>query len=132
KDKYMQDKIPYEFTENDIEEHAIERIISKHTHKVYYRGRNNVTYDKSCIPKNRDIDVKEFISLYLPIWKTQLKIKKQRYTQEFYSKGKNQLFVCNDLKKCKICEKVCEEYESMSLCPECGRVVCRSHRKIDY
>ena len=38
----------------------------------------------------------------------------------------------DELKKCKICEDEKENYESMSLCPECGRIVCKRHVKIDY
>ncbi len=58
--------IPYEFTENDIEEHAVNKIIEEHSHDVNYTGNNNVSYSKKCIPKRRDIDIKEFIPIYLP------------------------------------------------------------------
>ncbi len=131
-EKYSKNKTPYEFTENDIEEQIIHHIIDEHTHSVSYRGNNNVSYTKECIPKKRDIDLKEFIPLYVPVWSNELKISKYNYPQKFYVNGKKQLFIVDSLKICKICDKIQQTYQDMSLCPECGRIVCSSHRKIDY
>ncbi len=126
------DKIQFEFTENDIEEHAINEIIKEHTHNVNYTGNNNVGYSKTCIPKKRDIDIKQFIPIYLPIWINEINIQKQKYKQEFYIKGNNQFYIEDTLRKCKICEKEEDNYEDMSICPDCGRIVCHNHVKIDY
>lgn len=132
-EKNIHKKIPYEFTENDIEEHAVNQIIEEHTHEVSYTGNNNVSYSKNCIPKRRDIDIKEFISIYIPLWTNEITILKMNYKQQFYVKGEhNHLFLIDELKKCKICEVQKEEYEKMSICPECGRIVCQNHIKIDY
>ena len=57
---------------------------------------------------------------------------KMNYKQNFYIKGNNVLYLEDDLKKCKICESKEEGYEDMSLCLECGRIVCHHHVKIDY
>jgi len=132
KDSNEQKKTPFEFTENDIEEHAINHIMGEHTHEVSYTGNNNVSYSKTCIPKRRDIDIKQFFPVYLPIWTNEIEIMKQKYKQEFYVKGNNQFYIEDDLKKCKICEREKDDYRDMSICPECGRVVCHSHVKIDY
>ena len=127
-----QKKIPFEFTENDIEEHAINRIIKEHTHEVSYTGGNNVSYSKICIPKRRDIDIKQFLPVYLPIWVNEIDIMRQKYKQEFYVKGNNQFYIEDDLRKCKICGREEDDYGDMNLCPECGRIVCDSHKEIDY
>jgi|SRR3989344_1625003 len=132
KDKETHLKTPFEFTENDIEEHAINSIIEEHTHDVSYSGNNNVSYSKTCCPKRRDIDIKQFLPLYLPTWTNEIKIKKYEYKQKFYAKGNNKLFTIDDLKTCKICDSERGEYEDMSICPECGRIVCSRHVKIDY
>jgi len=132
KDKHHGSKNHYEFTENDIEEQAIDSIIKDHTHNISYRGNNNVSYTKSCVPKRRDIDIKEFLSIYLPYWKNEIKIKNTHYNQEFYVNKGNQLYLIDELKECKICEREEDEYSDMSVCPECGRIVCRRHVKIDY
>ncbi|MBI2655365.1 restriction endonuclease [Candidatus Woesearchaeota archaeon] len=125
--------IPYEFTENDIEEHAVNKITEQHTHEVSYTGNNNVSYSKNCTPKRRDIDIKEFIPIYLPLWTNEIAILKMNYKQQFYVKGEhNRLFLIDELKKCKICERQEMEYEKMSICPECGRIICKNHVKIDY
>ena len=132
-DKGNRKAVPYEFTENDIEEHAINQIIEEHTHEVSYTGNNNVSYSKNCSPKRRDIDIKEFIPIYMPLWTNEIKILKMNYNQQFYVKGEhNSLFLNNELKKCKICEIQKDEYGKMNICPECGRIVCPSHTKIDY
>ena len=133
KEKDIHKTIPYEFTENDIEEHAINSIMDEHTHDVSYTGNNNVSYSKTCTPKRRDIDTKEFISIYMPLWINEIKIQKMNYKQQFYVKGEhNHLFLTDELKKCKICERQKDEYKKMSVCLECGRIVCPSHVKIDY
>ena len=130
--KYSKNKIPYEFTENDIEEKAINQIIKSHSHSVSYVGGNNRRYTKACIPKKRDIDIKDFIPLYLPMWDNEVKILKYSFPQQFYVNGKNHIFMKDHLKICTICESVKEEYKDMTLCPECGRIVCMRDRKIDY
>lgn len=132
KEKEEHKKIPFEFTENDIEEYAINSVIEEHTHEICYTGNNNVTYTKVCTPKGRDIDIKKFLAIYLPIWINDINILKYRYKQKFYIKGNNELYLIDELKKCKICDKEKNEYEDMSVCPECGRIVCHSHVKIDY
>lgn len=130
--KYFKNKRPYEFTENDIEDYAIRSIIEENTHEVSYTGRNNVVYHKICIPKKRDIDIKKFTPTYLPFWTNKIKIIKMNYNQNFYVKGKRQHFMEDELKKCKICGWKRGDYDDLSLCPECGRIVCDSHVKIDY
>ena len=132
KEKDENKKISFEFTENDTEEQAIDFIIKEHSHNVNYMGDNNVTYTKNCIPKRRDIDIKQFVPVYLPVWTNEIDIMKMHYTQEFYVKGSKQLYLNDELRKCKICEREKDEYEDMSICPECGRIVCPSHVKIDY
>lgn len=55
------------------------------------------------------------------------------YKQQFYVKGEhNRLFLIDELKKCKICGRQEQEYGKISICPECGRIVCQNHLKIDY
>lgn len=133
KEKDSSKATPYEFTENDLEEYAINQIIEEHTHEVSYTGNNNVSYSKTCIPKRRDIDIKEFIPIYMPVWTEDIKLLKFNYKQQFCVKGEhNRLYLLDELKKCKICERQKEEYEQMSVCLECGRIVCPSHTKIDY
>ncbi|MEK6935588.1 MAG: restriction endonuclease [Nanoarchaeota archaeon] len=131
-DKNHGKKIYYEFTENDIEEHAINSIMEEHEHDVSYTGSNNVTYTKTCTPKRRDIDIKEFLSVYMPFWESKIKIQNITYKQEFYVKGNNKFYLVDDLKKCKICDREEEDYQDMNICPECGRIVCEKHIKIDY
>ena len=132
KDKEFNKKTHYEFTENDIEDHAIDKIIEEHTHDVSYTGNNNVSYTKACIPSRKDVDIKEFISVYMPLWENEVKIQKFAYKQEFYIKGNNEFYLIDELRECKICNAEKEDYEDMSICPECGRIVCHNHVKIDY
>lgn len=125
-------KIQFEFTENDIEEYAINSIIAEHTHNVGYTGNNNVTYTKTCIPKRRDIDIKQFAPIYLPLWTNEISLLKMNYKQGFFVKGNNLHYLNDELKKCKICGKHESDYGDMSLCLECGRIICNHHVKIDY
>jgi len=131
-DKNHEKKIHYEFTENDIEEHAINFIMEKHKHNVSYMGNNNRVYTKTCTPKRRDADIKEFLSVYMPLWENEIKIQNITYKQEFYVKSDNKFYLVDDLKKCKICDREEDDYQDMNICPECGRIVCEKHVKIDY
>ena len=128
----VDNKILYDLTENDIEEYALDNIIKEHTHEVRYLGRNNVSYVKKCIPKKRDIQINKFMPVYLPLWKNNIQLKDINYNQHFYIKGNNKFIVFDELKNCKICNTNGGEYHFMSVCPECGRIVCRAHVKIDY
>jgi len=132
KEKNSRLKISYEFTENDVEEHAINAIIENHSHDIRYVGKNNVSYSKTCTPRRRDIDIKQFIPIYLPCWTNKIKIHNFNYSQECYIKGNNKLLIRDELKQCKICESEKREYDEMSICPDCGRIVCGKHVKIDY
>ncbi|MFA6048807.1 MAG: restriction endonuclease [Candidatus Micrarchaeia archaeon] len=125
-------KIPFEFTENDVEEFAVNKIIRNHSHHASYTGNNNVTYTKECVPKRRDIDLKQFLAVYLPKWTNSIQIKKQTYLQEFYANEEKKLVVVDELTRCKICGKFEKEHENISVCPDCAKIVCRDHVKIDY
>jgi restriction system protein len=125
-------KSPYEFTQNDLEEHALNYIIKQHTHKVKYSGKNSVTYYKTCTPKNQDIYLQLFLPVYLPLWTNSLKVMQFEYTQKFYAKGDKRLFIQDELKDCKICNKNRPNYNEMNVCSECARIVCKKHIKIDY
>lgn len=125
-------KIPFEFTENDIEEHVLNSIIEEHTHEVNYIGGNNRNYSKTCIPKKRDIDIKQFLPVYIPVWTSEIDIMKMNYKQKFYVNEDKQFYLIDELKVCKICKEEEDNYKDMTICPECGRIVCKQHMKIDY
>lgn len=125
-------KIQFEFTENDIEQKVVETLIREHTHNVKYMGKNNVLYNKTCVPKKSNINLKTFFSIYMPLWTNNIKIKEMDYKQNFYVKGTQKLFMHDEFRMCKICSSSHESYSDMNLCPECGRIVCNSHVKIDF
>lgn len=131
-DKHQADKIPFEFTENDIEDQVVMQIIKEHTHDVSYTGQNNVTYTKTCAPSKSDIDINKFIPIYLPFWINNITIKNMKYIQKLYVRESKKLYVHDELKICKICSSHRDEYSKMSVCLECGRIVCKNHIKIDY
>ncbi|MBI2042955.1 restriction endonuclease [Candidatus Pacearchaeota archaeon] len=124
-------KIQFELSEDEIEDNAINYIISEHTHDVYYTGNNNRGYQKTCIPKKRDISIKQVLPVYIPNWRSQISLMKMDYSQRFYIKGEKWMYLEDELKKCKICGEE-NNYKKLSLCPDCGRVVCENHRIIDY
>ena len=124
--------LPFEFSENDAEDYVIQYITNKHSHKVRYTGRNNVTYTKMCTPNRRDINILKFKPVYLPNRSNNMKILGQEYYQNYYSKGESTHYIIDDLRKCKICNKIENNYENMSICVECAGIACKNHIKIDY
>ena len=130
--KYDKKKILYEFSENEIEKLITDISIETHTHTANYIGRNNQSYSKQCVPKKDDINITASLSIYMPYRSNEMKILDMKYNQEFYNKGSDTLYICNELLECKICENEYNEYIELSLCIKCARIVCKRHIKIDY
>jgi hypothetical protein len=128
-DKKEKEINEFEFTENDIEDIAINEIIKKYAKEVTYIGNNNVTYTHHCEPKKYDIYITKANPLYLPSYNNEIEILKQKYHQKVFDNKNNLLFEQDELHECKICKR--EINENRYLCPLCGKILCNLHKKID-
>jgi len=128
------EKVPFTFTAESIDDVIARSIIKQHTHTVDYVGDNQVSYTKTCTPQKKDISVEQSYPVYLPLWETDISLNEAHYKQQFYSRGttKEQLFILDELRRCRSCSKTFKDYGEMSLCLVCAKIVCSSHGKIDY
>lgn len=144
-----------EFIKNykEIKENTKELIRRIFTKKVSYYGANNVRYTKMCIPRKKDITLKDVKRVYLPILSFVLSILKSKYIvvgtenpHELNVLPSNLIAVERPLHvrvypdNCMICSKdmkheryictkcgiiVCDRCSSR--CKMCGKVICREH-----
>ncbi len=125
--------IPFEFSENELEEKAINLIIRKYTKNVRYVGGNNVEYNKICKPKFRDIKITETFPIYLPKFENKINIIDNNYEQVLFCNQNKLLYTKNELNKCIICGRNKTFFDKNKyLCPVCGKILCAYHKKIDY
>ncbi len=125
-------KIPYGFTQDEIESFIIKEAIEEHTHTVEYTANNKVTYQKKCVPKQREINVISLRPIYLPFRINKLVLLKEGYVQEFFNAGKFAYYITNDLCKCRICNEDFTEEEEKGICVECAKIVCGDCLIIDF
>jgi restriction endonuclease Mrr len=66
---------PFKETKN-LAEDALIRLYTK---TVVYYGANNVRYDKTCVPKQKDINVSSIKQVYIPLWNIMFSILRNKY-----------------------------------------------------
>jgi restriction system protein len=57
--------IPFKLLSGKMKESVTNHIINMYTTSVRYTGRNNVTYTKECVPKNKDIFLSDSLQVYM-------------------------------------------------------------------
>lgn len=124
--------IPFEFTEKEIEDTALDTICNENTEAASYYGRNNVKYTKICKPSSRDVDISDVRAIYLPQIINNIKIKNQDYIQKLYSNRKSLFYEENGLSECKVCSQGSTFWDNkLYFCKKCGRILCSSHSRLD-
>ncbi len=125
--------VPFEFSENEIEKKAIDLIIKKYTKNVRYIGGNNVSYNKICKPKFKDIRIDETFPIYLPRFENNINVIDNNYKQIIFANRDKLLYTKDELDKCIVCGKNKVFFdENKYLCSVCGKILCAFHRKLDY
>ncbi len=144
-----------EFTKTfkEIKDTAKETLIDLYTTTVGYYGANNVHYTKTCVPKQKDIEISEVKQVYIPFWQIVFSIMDQKYAMlaiEDYN-GLTVLpsrmlnlnesprikvypdtcMIChNDLGSekfvCSICGKITCQKDKFN-CKICGKQLCQEH-----
>ncbi len=124
----LQYKLDFQKNENELKNRAISEIINSHTKDVTYKGKNNVTYNKTCTPSPKDIIIHNCRSLYYPEWTLSIKAKQKDYTVSFVESAGDILTVRNDTKICQICNHKIEK--NRWYCTYCGSIICKKHLKV--
>jgi len=137
----------------DIKKNAKDVLVRVYTKTVTYYGANNVRYDKTCIPKQKDINILDVKPVYAPLWNILVSILKNKYflagienPDGLMALPSNMIVLKPDSPAktypdiCMICSRdmkdkkfVCSECGMITCnkdsfeCKTCGRQICREH-----
>ena len=111
----------YDFlmTLENIYENARELLSDRYTKIISYTGRNNVNYDKKCVPNFNNIQFTDTKQVYLPMHNIQLHILNQTTFHEVITNGDNAEFTSKTLPKCSTCNKIANKIQ---ICNNCGKL----------
>ena len=99
---------------------ATDHIIKKFTVRVSYKGRNNVSYTKTCVPGPRSIQINDIKQALLPRYDLSLNFLKSRYSCRLIQND-HDVMMDSDLYGCKTCGKhVGDDGALLLLCNVCG------------
>ena len=99
---------------------AVSHIIYENSMTVNYRGRNNQSYSKECIPSAKNILFTDSRQIYVPEQKVVLKVFDRKYPLSFVEDGHQiQWHNSPSITNCSICNK---DFEQGLLCNACGAV----------
>jgi hypothetical protein len=144
-----------EFTRpfKEIKNTAKDVLTRIHTKTVVYYGANNRRYEKTCIPKQKDINILDAKRVYIPFWDIVFSILKNKYaivgvesssgltvlpsnmvsikTDSGVKVYPNMCMMCSkDMKDqkfvCTECGMIACSKDSFK-CKQCGRQICREH-----
>lgn len=108
------------FNVGDIDDIAKKRIVKRHTKWVDYRGGNNRTYSKKCIPNKRNVYLQDIRQVYVPIQKLNIRAMNHEYCLTLVDNGRDVCYIDNkDLFTCKMCNGI---FRKGLLCNSCGAV----------
>lgn len=98
------------------------RIISEmaaaHTARVTYKGRNNRTYTKTCVPSSRNVHVDDLRQVYLPTYYVDVRALDSGHSCRFEHNGRDSMVREQTWSRCHRCGSA----KNLLLCNECGRV----------
>lgn len=99
---------------------AKDHIIDEYTKTVSYRGRNNVSYQKTCVPGERSIRINDVKQVLLPQYSFSVKIISNQYNCTLIQNNTSIFFNSTDLFSCRICHKGIDK--KILLCNSCGNI----------
>jgi restriction endonuclease Mrr len=113
-------------TETEYKNWAIDRLQDRHTMTVRYTGDNNVTYTKTCEPKQSDIVVQSIEPVYLPEIQQAVELGEYSYPYEYYAAGPSRVTLTDGIHQCQQCDTSGLQ-TTYTYCENCGSINCPSH-----
>jgi restriction endonuclease Mrr len=113
-------------TQTEYKEWAVDRLRTRHTTTVTYTGDNNVTYNKTCEPKQSDISIQSIDPVYLPQIRQTVKIQSYSYPYEYYAAGPSRATIEDGIHRCVHCETAGDGGQ-YTYCANCGSISCTDH-----
>ena len=144
-----------EFTKQfkEIKTTAKDVLTRSYTKTVVYYGANNRRYEKTCIPKQKDINTSDVKQVYIPFWNIVFSMLKSKYAMVGIESSSGLTALPSNIvsitagsgvkvypNMCMICSRdmkdkkfVCSECGIITCnvdsfnCKQCGRQICREH-----
>ena len=147
------EKETFSKTFKEVKTVAKEALIKYYTKTVGYYGANNRHYSKTCIPKQKDVEVLAIKQVYIPIWGILFSLLKKKYalaavessegitvltSRTVNIKGNSEIkvysdscMICNNSMSngkfvCSVCGSIVCQKDSY-FCKICGKQICREH-----
>ncbi|MBZ6496375.1 restriction endonuclease [Natrinema longum] len=112
-------------TETEYKSWAVDRLRDRHTTTVTYTGDNNVTYEKTCEPRQSDVSVQSITPIYLPEVRQTTRLQQYSYAYEYYAAGPSRLPIEDGIHRCVHCDA--DSAASLTYCDNCGSINCEAH-----
>ena len=122
---------PFENTKTEYREWSLNHLQQKHTSTVEYKGDNDVTYDKECVPDKSDINLVSIDPVYVPEVSSQITIQDNTYTLNYYAAGSDREIIDDGIRRCVHCGEDKWWPQSFTYCDNCGSISCRIHTKTE-
>jgi len=116
-------------TETEYKEWSVEQLQRKHTTTVEYTGDNNVTYTKTCEPKQSDIAVESITPVYVPRIRASVDFGSYTYHYEYFAAGPSRYTIDDGIHRCQQCGD--SEAEQFTYCANCDSINCPGHTETE-
>jgi restriction endonuclease Mrr len=116
-------------TETEYKDWAVDRLRQFHTTTVTYTGDNNVTYEKTCEPKQSDVSIQAITPVYLPQVRQTTQLQQYAYPYEYYAAGPSRATLEDGIHRCVHCGE--DDAKTYTFCANCGSINCGSHIKTE-
>jgi restriction endonuclease Mrr len=113
-------------TQTEYKEWAVDRLQKRHTTTVTYTGDNNVTYNKTCEPKQSDISIQSIDPVYLPQIRQTVTLQSYSYPYEYYAAGPSRATIEDGIHRCVHCDTAGGDGQ-YTYCANCGSINCGDH-----
>ena len=111
------DRTDFMLDEVTLRGHITQEMIDMHTEDVRYRGKNNITYTKKCVPSARNIQINNLRQVYVPHYDITVTALGQDHACGMEYNGAETRLLDPTWDKCYGCGS-----RGSLLCNECGRV----------
>jgi len=108
----------FNMDEMSLKNFVVSYLIQSYTQTVTYYGRNNVAYQKTCVPPKRSVRVEGITPLYLPVWNGHLRTLTKNYDLKGVQSSPDSTFDLSSI-SCGICRTESDK-SGYQLCNMCG------------
>lgn len=118
----------FQHPQSDFEAWTVNSLQETYTKTVPYTGKNNVDYEKECVPDESEIEITDLTSVYIPRIQSQTRLKKHDYTLTYDAAGPDRHMIDNEIARCVHCGW---SWTPLTYCANCGSINCWRHTRTE-